>query len=58
MHLIDLGCHQKLEKIHRPKAEILAHEVGKYEKSWPTRSHFTRVRSCSCALNRVPTHAK
>ena len=58
-HPIDLGCHQKFEKIHRPKAEILAQEVGKYEKSRPTRSHFTHVRSCStCAFNRVPTHAK
>ena len=31
-HPIDLSCHQKLKKNHRPKAEILAHEVGKYEK--------------------------
>ena len=23
---------KKLKKIHRPEAEILAHEVGKYEK--------------------------
>ena len=31
-HPIDLSCHQKFEKIHRPEAEILAREVGKYEK--------------------------
>ena len=31
-HAIDLSCHQKFEKIHRPEAEILAHGVGKYEK--------------------------
>ena len=31
-HPIDLSCHQKFEKIHRPEVEILAHEVGKYEK--------------------------
>ena len=31
-HPIDLSCCQKFEKIHRPEAEILAHEIGKYEK--------------------------
>ena len=31
-HPIDLSCHKNLKKIHRPEAEILAHEVGKYEK--------------------------
>ena len=30
-HPIELSCHQKFEKIHRPEAEILAHKVGKYE---------------------------
>ena len=43
---------------HRPEAEILAHEVGKYEKITSTRSHFTHARSRSRALNRVPTRAK
>ena len=31
-HPIDLSCHQQFEKNHQPEAEILAHEVGKYEK--------------------------
>ena len=31
-HPIDLTSHQKLKTIHRPEAEILAHEVAKYEK--------------------------
>ena len=47
MHPIDLSCHQKLEKkIHRPEAEILAHEVGNiWKKSRLTRSHLTHARS-------------
>ena len=28
------------------------------KKSWSTRSHFTHARSCSRALNQVPTRAK
>ena len=28
MHPIDLSCHQKFEKIHRPETEILALNVG------------------------------
>ena len=35
-HPMDLICDQKFEKnlkkMHRPEPEILAHEVGKYEK--------------------------
>ena len=32
-HPIDLSCHQKLKKkIHRPVAEIVAHEVRNMEK--------------------------
>ena len=32
MHQIDLSCHQKFEKNSLTEAEILAREVGKYEK--------------------------
>ena len=32
MHPTDLSRHRKFEKIHRPEAEMLAHEDGNMEK--------------------------
>ena len=58
-HPIDLSCHRNLKNIHRPKAEILVHEVEKYGKVTVDQIPlYACARLFTRALNRVPTRAK
>ena len=62
-HPIDLSRYQNLKKIHRPEAEIIAHEVGKYENVTVDQipldacaKLFTRAQSSSHACKTTSFH--
>ena len=50
-HPFDLSCHQKFEKNRWPEAEILVHEVRKYEK---VTIDYIRLYACA----KLFTHAQ